>query len=232
MGRAHDGGNRRSLRSAQHREHASLFRARPAMRRASLGLRLARGMLLPSRLLRCNGNPLGGGDDLGCRCFDFVGGSRADACLLGSGLRLSVDVDRFEALLGDAKRHRPSFVIASPDRERAGGADLLQQAGADELIGSLRAAASLTFAGSSTPRSSRCEAADRMTSCVSVSLDIGILRWCGVVAATTTAPPRPRSRRGRIPRQSRARNGHTTALFADECQSFLDNVIAGLGHTG
>jgi hypothetical protein len=26
-----------------------------------------------------------------------------------------------------------------------------------------------------------------------------------------------------------ARNGHTTALFADECQSFLDNVIAGLG---
>src|SRR6266478_3951797 len=26
-----------------------------------------------------------------------------------------------------------------------------------------------------------------------------------------------------------ARNGHTTAPFADECQSFLDNVIAGLG---
>jgi hypothetical protein len=31
MGRAHDGSNRRSLRSAQHREHASLFRARPAV---------------------------------------------------------------------------------------------------------------------------------------------------------------------------------------------------------
>ena len=30
----------------------------------------------------------------------------------------------------------------------------------------------------------------------------------------------------------RARNGHTTALFAYECQSFLDNVIAGLGQTG
>jgi len=29
-----------------------------------------------------------------------------------------------------------------------------------------------------------------------------------------------------------ARNGHTTALFADECQSFLDNVIAGLGQIG
>jgi signal transduction histidine kinase len=30
----------------------------------------------------------------------------------------------------------------------------------------------------------------------------------------------------------RARNGHTTALFTDECQSFLDNVIAGLGKIG
>jgi len=29
-----------------------------------------------------------------------------------------------------------------------------------------------------------------------------------------------------------ARNGHTTAPFADECQSFLDNVIAGLGQIG
>jgi hypothetical protein len=26
-----------------------------------------------------------------------------------------------------------------------------------------------------------------------------------------------------------ARNGHTTALFAGECQPFLDNLIAGLG---
>jgi hypothetical protein len=40
-------------------------------------------------------------------------------------------------------------------------------------------ASPLRFAGSSTPRSSRCEAADRMTSCVSVSLDIGILRCVG-----------------------------------------------------
>ena len=31
----------------------------------------------------------------------------------------------------------PLFVIASPDRERATGADLLQQAGADELIDDL-----------------------------------------------------------------------------------------------
>jgi hypothetical protein len=30
----------------------------------------------------------------------------------------------------------------------------------------------------------------------------------------------------------RARNVDSTALFADECQSFLDNVIAGLGQAG
>ena len=58
------------------------------------------------------------------------------------------------------------------------------------------------------------------------------LRWCGFIAATAAAPPRPCSRRGRIPKASRARNGHTTALFAAECQSFLDNVIAGLEQTG
>src|SRR5436190_19271329 len=52
-------------------------------------------------------------------------------------------------------------------------------------------------------------------------------------AATTTAPPRPCSRRGRIPKRAlRAWNAHTTALFAYECQSFLDNFIAGLGQIG
>src|SRR2546423_168678 len=30
----------------------------------------------------------------------------------------------------------------------------------------------------------------------------------------------------------RVRNGHTTALFTDECRSFLDNVIAGFGRIG
>jgi hypothetical protein len=54
----------------------------------------------------------------------------------------------------------------------------------------------------------------------------------GVIAATTTAPPRPCSRRGRIPRARRARNGHSTALFAAECQSFLDNLLLVLGATG
>jgi hypothetical protein len=29
--------------------------------------------------------------------------------------------------------------------------------------------------------------------------------------------------------RSCAQNGHSTAPFAEECQSFIDNVIAGLG---
>src|SRR5258707_14619559 len=86
MGRAHDGGNRRSLWSAQHRKHASLFRTRPAVApRASFGLRLARMMLFTSGRLGRNGNPLAGGESFGCRWFDFAGGGRADARLLGSG---------------------------------------------------------------------------------------------------------------------------------------------------
>jgi hypothetical protein len=41
------------------------------------------------------------------------------ACLGGSGHRLvTLDVDRIEAVLGDAKRHRCTVVIAAPDRER------------------------------------------------------------------------------------------------------------------
>jgi hypothetical protein len=45
------------------------------------------------------------------------------------------------------------------------------------------------------------------------------------------SPVRPCSRRGRI-RGPIARNGHSTALFTDESQSFLDNVIAGFGQIG
>src|SRR6266571_6941903 len=102
------------------------------------------------------------------------------------------------------------------------------------LSTALRTASPVTFAGRSTPRSLRRKAEDRMASWVLVSFDIGILHCVGAAsfAATTTAPPRPCSRRGRIPRASRAQNGHSTALVADECQSFLDNVIASLGQIG
>jgi hypothetical protein len=94
-------------------------------------------MLLMRGLLCHDGNPLAGGAGLGRSCFDFAGGSRLDACPLGSGRCVVLDLDRFKAVLGDAKRYRSTFIVASPDRERASGADLLQQAGADELIDNL-----------------------------------------------------------------------------------------------
>src|SRR5262245_39892110 len=83
LGRAHNGGNRRSLRPAQHGEHASLFRPWPAFARgASFGLCPTPLMPRANGRLRCNGSPLAGGDNLDCRCFDFGPvGSRANACL-------------------------------------------------------------------------------------------------------------------------------------------------------
>src|SRR5258708_12396493 len=94
-------------------------------------------MLLMSGLLCRNGNPLAGGAGFGCSRLACVSRSRADARLLGSGHHRIPDADRFEAGLGDPKRHRCAVVIASPDRERATGTDLLQQAGVDDLVANL-----------------------------------------------------------------------------------------------
>src|SRR5262249_61390447 len=59
------------------------------------------------------------------------------------------------------------------------------------------------------------------------------LLWTGVIPAPPEAPPRTCKPAGQDPEgASRARNGHSTTLFADECQSFLDNVLARLGQTG
>src|SRR5258708_29195495 len=73
-----------------------------------------------------------------------------------------------------------------------------------------------------------------MMSCVSVSLGIGILHCVG--AARLPPPPQPHRGLSAGGAGSRgatgARNGHTTALSACECQSFLDNVIAGLRQIG
>src|SRR5271165_2519865 len=73
-----------------------------------------------------------------------------------------------------------------------------------------------------------------MTSWVSVSLAIEILR--SLVRRHAPPPPKPHLGHAAGGAGSRsapgARNGHSTALFADECQSFLDNVMAGLGQIG
>ena len=155
------------------------------------------------------------------------GWSRAAAGLLGSGHRVALDVDRFEAVLGDAKRHRPTSSSRRQTGSEPAAGTSSSRLARMSLSTTFRAASPLIFAGSSTPRSSRCEAADRITSCLSVSFDIGILRW--VAAASLPPPPQPRRGHAAGGAGSRgapgARNGHTTAPFADECQSFLDNFM-------
>src|SRR5215204_5776834 len=94
-------------------------------------------MLLTSGFLCSNGNSLAEGGDFGCRGFGFLRGSGANACLLENGRRFVPDIDRVETALSDAKRHRSVFDIASPDRERASGLELLHQADLDELLDSL-----------------------------------------------------------------------------------------------
>src|SRR5262245_35725056 len=95
-------------------------------------------MLRTSRPLGCSRNPLAGGGRLGGRCFSLDPiGSRTNACLQSSGSRIVLAPDRVEALLGDAKGHGPGFSVAPPAQQRATGADLFQQPGADELVDGL-----------------------------------------------------------------------------------------------
>src|SRR5262245_15715248 len=158
--------------------------------------------------LRCNGSPLARGDDFDCRCFDFGPvGSRANACRCRSAHRNILDPDRFEALLGDAKRHGSSFSIASQARSEPLARTSSSSRVRMSLSTAFRTASPVTFVGRSTPRSLRREAVDRMTSWVSVRLAIGFLHCVRAAsyAATTAAPPRPCSRRGKIPRARRAR---------------------------
>src|SRR5262245_19570002 len=66
------------------------------------------------------------------------------------------------------------------------------------------------------------------------ALVIGISFQCAAtIAVTTEAPPQRSSRRGRLPKRMPAPGtGHSTALSARRSQSFLDNLIAGLGRLG
>src|SRR5262249_21960178 len=128
-------------------------------------------------------------------------GSRGNASLRSNAHRNILDPDRFEALFSDAKRHGSSLSIVSPGQERAIGADLFQQPSADELIHGL----ANCFARNVCRRVTSAIIAPRGRG-QNDELDIGEschrdppLRWCGVIAAPPTAPPRPCSRRGRIP---------------------------------
>src|SRR5437588_3079486 len=147
MGRAHDGSNRRSLRSAQHREHSILFRARPA----------------PPLLVSCDSsfspapNLAGGlawvGDVRGALAprvgrleCSFLASAARTMSIVGlldvGGCRI-LDTDGFQALLGNAQRLRPIVIIAPPLWQRATDADLFQQSRADELVHDLACCSAL-----------------------------------------------------------------------------------------
>ena len=147
-------------------------------------------MLLPSGLLRRNRNLLAGGDGFGCRGFGFAG-DRAGRALVFLGAATASSSTSIAS--------RPFLVMRSAigplsSSRRQTGSEPAARTSSSRLARmslstAFRAASPLMFAGSSTPRSSRREAADRMMSCVSVSFDIGILRW--VAAASLPPPPRP-----------------------------------------
>jgi len=97
------------------------------------------------------------------------------------------------------------------------------------LATTLPAAPPVSFGEGSRARSSRCEAADRSQQLGGGQFH-GILHsgWRRRCAATTEAPHWRRSRRAGSNRTSvPGRGHHTTALSWTQCQSFLDNIIAG-----
>src|SRR5262249_49937296 len=168
----------------EHGEHASLFRPWPAFARgASFGLRLACLMPRANGPLRCNRSPLAGGvwthgpshhqagprSDGGQGCCD--GRSYGDK-------RVSSAPDLTEVNAPAVK------VVGEPLAGTSSSSPARMS-----LSTASQSASPVTFVGRSTPRSSRCEAVDRMTSWVSVSLAIGILPCVG--AASSPPPPQP-----------------------------------------
>ena len=160
------------------------------------------GMPVASGLPCRNGHLLVGG----CasrRSRAFASGKTA-VVLLGRGHRLVRSIDGCEASACDAKRDRSAFAIASPDRQRATGPNLFQQAGADQLSDDLSGGFVLNirrqFNAAIVALRSRRE-----------NDELGIGESChrdppffgaASCAATAETPPWPCSRRGRIPKRA------------------------------
>src|SRR5262249_8926622 len=90
---------------------------------AGLSLSSTSGPLILAAPVHTRGLHVGGRDSL-ARGFGLLGSVRIVAGL--------IDGDRLEATLGDAQRHRP-LVVPAPDRQIAAGADLFDEAEADQL---------------------------------------------------------------------------------------------------
>ncbi len=134
----------------------------------------------------------------------------------------------------DAKRNRSALVIASPDRQRATGPNLFQPTSADQFIHNLSGGLA-----SNVRRQFNAAIVALRSHRQNDALAIG--KSChrdlrSLVQRHALPPPKPHLGHAAGGAGSRsapgARNGHSTAPFADECQSFLDNVIAGLGQIG
>src|SRR5437660_364256 len=192
-------------------------------------------MLLTSGPLCRNGSRRTRGDGFGRRCLDLAGGGRAGARLLESGRRLILDIYCYEAILGDAKRHRSAFVIASPDRERPTGADLLQQAGADELIDSLSGGFAFKvrrqFNSAIIALRSRGQN-DELRIGESCHRDPP-LGWCGVVCRHHRSPTSAMRPAGQDP-EARLMPGTVTVPLCSQTNAspFWIMFIAGFGQTG
>ena len=100
-------------------------------------------MPLANGLLCRNGDLLTGG----CCCSRSRGFASGEAAVvfLGRSYPFVRSIDGCEASACDAKGDGSAFVIASPDRQRATGPYLFQQAGADNLSTTFPAALSLNI---------------------------------------------------------------------------------------
>jgi hypothetical protein len=140
--------------------------------------------------------------------------------------RATVNSDGGKASFGNAQRPRPGVIVTAPRRQRRGGQRLLRSG---HHAAACLCWTPLRLGARTTAPSSRCEAADRSTSWVSVSF-IGILRSVGdcVRAVTTEAPQWALSRRSRIPGTPRVllRNTNSHALFAAEIRSLARENMA------
>jgi hypothetical protein len=141
-----------------------------------------------------------------------------------------LDLDGRKAALGDTKGKRAVVLVAAPDRQGVGGADLLDQALGEELADELLGRSALQIRGELDAAILALRGGGQ-----EYELRIGELHWdppfgwYGVIAVTSEAPRWQASRRGRIPETRLYRlvkPTYTTALFAAKSQSFLDYLLA------
>jgi len=163
-------------------------------------------------------------------CLDGLASVRRPSRgLLGRFRRFVLDLDGLKALLGDPKRAW-AVLVAAPDRQGAARRDFLdetfgQELGNDFASGS---AGQIGWPLKGTVVALRCRRQQHQ---------LGITQFHGILHSVDDGERRHhRSPAVAIKPAGQdsemliaARNGHSTAPFAPECQSFLDNLRAGFG---